>query len=74
MANPPDGSPAQIAQVRMEQTMKQRLPQMILAPTNQFESLWASYVTEMNAAGIPAYEAYYQQALNQRLRAWNIVR
>ena len=74
MANPPDGSPAQIAQVRMEQTMKQRLPQMILAATNQFESLWASYVTEMNAAGIPAYEAYYQQALNQRLRAWNIVK
>ena len=74
MANPPDGTPAQIAQVRMEQTMKQRLPQMILAPTAQFESLWASYVTEMNSAGKSDYEAYYQQALNQRLKAWGIVK
>jgi len=74
MPTPPDGSTAQTAQVRMEQTMKQRLPQMILAPTADFERLWTSYVAEMNAAGKADYEAYYQQALNQRLKDWGIVK
>jgi len=74
MPTPPDGSPAQIAITRLEQTMKQRLPQMILAPANQFESLWASYVNEMNAAGVATYEQYMQQQLNIRLRDWGIVK
>jgi len=72
MPTPPDGSAAQIALQRCEQTMKQRLPQMILAPTAQFETLWTAYVTEMNANGLARYEAYMQDQLNQRIKAWNI--
>jgi putative aldouronate transport system substrate-binding protein len=72
MPTPPDGSPAQIAIQRCEQTMKQRLPQMILAPPADFERLWAAYVTEMNNNGLAAYEAYMQDQLNQRLKAWGI--
>jgi len=72
MPNPPDGSPAQIALQRCEQTMKQRLPQMILAPAAQFENLWTAYVAEMNANGLAAYEAYMQTQLNQRLKDWGI--
>jgi putative aldouronate transport system substrate-binding protein len=74
MPNPPDGSPAQIAIQRMEQIMKQRLPQIILAPTADFERLWTAYVAEMNAAGLATYEAFYQQNLNQRLKDWGIVK
>jgi putative aldouronate transport system substrate-binding protein len=74
MPTPPDGSPAQIAITRLEQTMKQRLPQMILAPASQFESLWTAYVNEMNAAGVATYEAYMQDQLNIRLRDWGIVK
>jgi len=72
MPNPPDGSPAQIALSRCEQTMKQRLPQMILAPTAQFESLWTAYVAEMTSNGIATYEAFMQANLNQRLKDWGI--
>ena len=72
MPNPPDGSAAQIALLRCEQTMKQRLPQMILAAPAQFENLWAAYVNEMNNNGIAAYEAYMQEQLNQRLKEWGI--
>ncbi len=72
MPDPPDGSAAQIALDRCKQTMKQRLPQMILAPTAQFETLWAAYVKEMNDNGIATYEAYMQDQLNQRLKAWGI--
>jgi putative aldouronate transport system substrate-binding protein len=72
MGDPPDGSPSQIALTRMQQIMKQRLPQMILAPANQFETLWTAYVAEMNAAGVATYEAFMQGLLNQRLKDWGI--
>jgi putative aldouronate transport system substrate-binding protein len=73
MPDPPDGSPAQIALERCKQTMKQRLPQIILAPPADFERLWAAYVKEMNDNGlVTAYEAYMQRQLNDRLKAWGI--
>jgi len=74
LPTPPDGSPAQIALSRCEQTMKQRLPQLILAPTADFERLWTAYVNEMNSNNIAAYEQYMQTQLNQRLRDWGIRR
>jgi len=64
-------SPAQLSKTRAEQIMKQRLPQIILAPTADFERLWADYVKEMTAAQGP-YEQYMQQAVNQRIKDWGI--
>jgi len=69
---PPDGDKAQIALQRCEQTMRQRLPQIILAPPADFERLWTAYVKEMNDNGIVLYEAYMQTQLNLRLKAWGI--
>ena len=74
MPNPPDGSPPQRALVRCEQTMKQRLPRLVLSPSAQFDSLWTQYINEMNSNGIVRYEAYMQDQLNARLKAWGIVR
>ena len=74
MPTPPDGSPAQIAITRLENTMKQRLPQIILAAPTQFETQWSAYVNEMGANGVATYEQYMQEQLNQRLRDWGIVR
>jgi len=72
MPPPPDGSPAQIALTRCEQTMKQRLPQIILAPPSDFERLWAAYVNEMTVTNrLADYEAFMQQSLNQRIREWS---
>jgi len=69
MPNAPDGSPAQIALSRCEETMKRLLPQMILAPTAQFDSLWDAYIREMTVTNnIGVYEQYMQQQLNQRIR------
>jgi putative aldouronate transport system substrate-binding protein len=75
MPPPPDGSEAHIALQRCEQTMKQRLPQMILAPPAQFEALWTAYVREMTVTNnLPVYERYMQEQLNIRLREWGIRR
>ena len=72
MPAPPDGSQAQIALQRCEQTMKRLLPQMILAPTAQFDSLWNAYVQEMTVTNnIGVYEQYMQQKLNERIRSWS---
>ena len=72
MDNPPDGSPAQIALQRTEETMKRLLPQMILAPTAQFDSLWDAYVREIEVTNnIRVYEQYMQQMLNERIREWS---
>jgi len=71
MAEPPAGSPAQIAIQRAEQTMKRLLPQMILAPTADFDRLWDAYVREMEVTNnIAAYEQFMQTSLNQRIREW----
>jgi len=72
MPTPPDGSDAQIALARCEQTMRQRLPQIILAAPADFERLWAAYTTEMNSNGVAVYEKYMQDQLNQRLKDWGI--
>jgi putative aldouronate transport system substrate-binding protein len=72
MENPPDGSPAQIALQRTEETMKRLLPQMILAPTAQFETLWTAYVREIEVTNnIGVYERYMQEKLNERIREWS---
>jgi len=69
---PPDGSDAQMALTRCEETMRQRLPQLILAAPADFDRMWDAYVAEMNANRINLYEAYMQQQLNQRLKEWGI--
>jgi putative aldouronate transport system substrate-binding protein len=74
MPVPPDGSPAQMALQRCEQTMRQRLPQIIVAAPGDFDRLWNAYVAEMNSNGLPVYEAYMQEQLNIRLREWGIRR
>jgi putative aldouronate transport system substrate-binding protein len=71
MPNPPDGSDAQFALQRCEQTMKRMLPQLILADSSDFERLWASYVKEMNDNGIEKYEAYMQTQLDRRIKEWS---
>ncbi|MDR0502496.1 MAG: extracellular solute-binding protein [Treponema sp.] len=72
MPTPPAGSPADIAIKKCEETMKQRLPQIVLAPPADFERLWNAYVQEMTVTNrIADYEAYMQDMLNQRIKAWS---
>ena len=72
LPTPPDGSDALMALTRCEQTMRQRLPQLVLAAPADFDRMWDAYVAEMNANRIDVYEAYMQQQLNQRLKDWGI--
>jgi len=67
---PPEGSAAQIALTRCEETMKRRLPQIVLAAPADFERLWNEYVNEMTVTNrIGDYEAYMQQQVDLRLKS-----
>jgi len=72
LPNPPDGSDAQMAMTRCEQTMRQRLPQIIMAKPSDFDKLWDAYTAEMKNNGIALYEQYMQEQLNKRLIDWGI--
>jgi len=72
MVNPPDGSAAQIALQRSEQTMKRMLPQLILASPANFDRLWDEYVKEMEVTNnISAYEQYMTNMVKQRVKDWS---
>jgi putative aldouronate transport system substrate-binding protein len=72
MPNPPDGSDAQMAMAKATETMKKMLPQVITCDPAQFEATWQSYVKAMQDAGIDKYyDAYMQDQLNQRIKAWS---
>ncbi|GHV69243.1 ABC transporter substrate-binding protein [Spirochaetia bacterium] len=71
MPNPPDGSEAQMAMAKAEQTMRKYLPQIITSPPAQFERLWTEYVNQIKADGIGQYEAYMQGMLDQRIKEWS---
>ncbi|MCL2879334.1 MAG: hypothetical protein FWF29_03730 [Treponema sp.] len=72
LTDPPDGSPAQMAIARCEQTMRQRLPQIIMADPADFDRMWDAYKAEMDKNGIAIYEQYMQEQLNKRLIDWGI--
>lgn len=71
LPNPPDGSDAQIALQRCDQTMRKYLPKVILAPPADFEKIWAEYVDQMKANGISIYEAYMEDQVKKRVAAWS---
>jgi putative aldouronate transport system substrate-binding protein len=70
MPNPPDGSDAQVALTRCDQTMRKYLPKLILADPADFDKIWDEYVDVMvNTNKIADYEAYMQKMLDDRIAA-----
>ncbi|MDR0908180.1 MAG: hypothetical protein LBM77_00285 [Spirochaetaceae bacterium] len=70
MPNPPDGSEAQIALVRQENTRRKYLPQLILAAPADFDKIWDEYVAQSEKDGIATYEQYMQTEMDKRIKAW----
>lgn len=71
MPNPPDGSDAQIALQRCDQTMRKYLPRVILAAPGDFDKLWAEYVKELDTNGLAVYEKYMQEQVKKRVAAYS---
>jgi len=71
MPNPPDGSGALLALRKMEETMKRMLPLIVTCAPARFESMWTQYVNKLKSDGVEVYEAYMQQQLDARIKAWS---
>jgi putative aldouronate transport system substrate-binding protein len=70
--DPPDGSEAQVAWKRAEETYRKYLPRIILGRPNQFERLWDEYIEEMGKTGLEKYEAFMQEeVINKRIKRWS---
>jgi len=55
----------------MEETMKRMLPLIVTCAPARFESMWTQYVNKLKSDGVEVYEAYMQQQLDARIKAWS---
>ena len=69
--NVPDGSDAQMAWQKAEDTYRKDLPRIILARPDQFEELWQGYIDDLNKTGLEKYEAFMQNEINKRIDMWS---
>ncbi|MDR0784590.1 MAG: extracellular solute-binding protein [Treponema sp.] len=69
--NTPDGSDAQMAWQKAEELYRKYLPRIILGRPDRFEDLWQEYISELSQVGLEKYEAFYQNAVNERVRKWS---
>jgi len=67
----PDGSDAQLGWQRAESVYRKDLPRIIMAPPEQFESLWAEYISDLGKTGLDKYEAYMQSEIDKRIQMWS---
>jgi putative aldouronate transport system substrate-binding protein len=64
---PPDGSPAQLAWKKAEDTYKKFLPKIILGTPAEFEANWKEYTDALAKCNLKAYEDFVQAGINDRI-------
>ncbi len=67
----PDGSPAQLAWKKAEDTYVKYLPKVILAKPADFEKTWAEYVDALEKTNLKVYEAFMQAGIDERVKKWS---
>ncbi|MCR4742985.1 MAG: hypothetical protein K5866_08980 [Treponema sp.] len=65
---PEDGSDAQLGLSKVEGVQRKYLPEMIMTSPDNFESVWTTYITEMNKTGIDEYVKFMQEKLDIRVQ------
>lgn len=65
-----DGSPAKVAQTKMNDLMVKYLPKTIMAKPADFEKVWKEYTDEIGKINIKAYEDRINEQLKWRIEHW----
>ncbi len=65
--SPVDGSPAQLALAKAQQTYAKDLPKVIMAKPADFEKEWANYLADLAKCNLKDFEAFIQAGLNERI-------
>lgn len=67
-----EGSPAKIANTKLNELSTKYLPKAILATPAEFEATWKEYVTEIQKLDIKAYEDRINEVLKWRIDNWTV--
>jgi putative aldouronate transport system substrate-binding protein len=67
---PADGSDAQVAWKKAEDTFRKFLPRVILAKPADFEKTWKEYTDALGKLNLKAYEDVINQKIAERVKAW----
>jgi putative aldouronate transport system substrate-binding protein len=51
--------------------MKKRIPEAILAKPDKFDSVWDSFMKDLEQAGVHKMEDQFNQLLQNRIKQWN---
>ncbi|WP_018752442.1 sugar ABC transporter substrate-binding protein [Paenibacillus sanguinis] len=67
-----EGSPAKIANTKLNELSTKYLPKAILATPAEFEATWKEYVDEIHKLDIKAYEDRINEVLKWRIDNWTV--
>ncbi|PPQ49257.1 sugar ABC transporter substrate-binding protein [Paenibacillus peoriae] len=65
-----DGSPAKIANTKLNEVSTKYLPKAILSSPSSFDSVWNEYTSEIHKLDIKAYEDKINEVLKWRIEHW----
>lgn len=66
-----DGSPAKLADTKLNDLSTKYLPKLVMAKPADFESLWKEYVDKISKINIKAYEDRINEQIQWRIQNWS---
>ncbi len=65
-----EGSPAKLAETKLNELGSKYLPKAILAKPGDFDKVWTEYVRELHKVDIKAYEDRINEQIQWRIKNW----
>jgi putative aldouronate transport system substrate-binding protein len=65
------GSESNVIFQKAEDIMKKRIPEVILAKPEQFDTVWDSFMKDLDKANIQKLDQAYTQMVKDRVKLWN---
>ncbi|MNL83907.1 hypothetical protein D3C87_2116920 [compost metagenome] len=66
-----DGSPAKVANQKMEDLAVKYLPKAIMVKPEEFEGVWKEYVDQISKSNFKAIEDRINEQINWRIKNWS---
>ncbi len=66
----PDDAEYQVAYQRIQDIIKRRIPEAILASPDKFDEIYDKFLVEIEAAGLAKVETTFNKLLQDRLKLW----
>lgn len=69
--NIPQDSDGAITMQKLNEVVRKRIPEMIMAKPDAFDGLWDSFQSELDAIGVPELEEQFKGLLNERIEMFS---